>query len=299
MEHNIQHIADILENEGLDYSIINYPEKNKKSIDIIVTYDSKRLVIKVSTDKISKEELMDLEKFSYIAESFPIIITDETEEDIALQKDKVVGLSLDGLKRVIEGDKIYVYRTRGGMFVRIRSDVLRRKREEMKYSMGDLAKMLGVSRKTIYDYENGESDVSIEIAEKLVDIFGPDVIGDIFQDLPTRIENFDIDFKKDKGYLHLLDILSAEGFNVARLRLTAADIIAAKDGQKLLVTMEPKKQDFALKKINEAHKIATKFKLNLIIVSKTSSFAKELEKDGFKVYLENELDSLKDEIKGD
>jgi len=295
MEHNIQHIADILENEGLDYSIINYPEKNKKSIDIIVTYDSKRLVIKVSTDKISKEELMDLEKFSYIAESFPIIITDETEEDIALQKDKVVGLSLDGLKRVIEGDKIYVYRTRGGMFVRIRSDVLRRKREEMKYSMGDLAKMLGVSRKTIYDYENGESDVSIEIAEKLVDIFGPDVIGDIFQDLPTRIENFDIDFKN----LHLLDILSAEGFNVARLRLTAADIIAAKDGQKLLVTMEPKKQDFALKKINEAHKIATKFKLNLIIVSKTSSFAKELEKDGFKVYLENELDSLKDEIKGD
>lgn len=299
MEHNIWHIVDILENEGLDYSIINYPEKNKKSIDIIVAYKSKKLVIKVSTDKITKEELMDLEKFSYIAESFPIIITDETEEDIALQKDKVVGLSLDGLKRVIEGDKIYVYRTRGGMFVRIRSDILRRKREEMKYSMGDLAKMLGVSRKTIYDYENGESDVSIEIAEKLVDIFGSDIIGDIFQDLPSRIENFDIDFKKDKGYLHLLDILSAEGFNVARLRLTAADIIAAKDGQKLLVTMEPKKQDFALKKINEAHKIATKFKLNLIIVSKTSSFAKELEKDGFKVYLENELDSLKDEIKGD
>lgn len=299
MEHNILHIVDILENEGLDYSIINYPEKNKKSIDIIVAYNSKKLVIKVSTDKITKEELMDLEKFSYIAESFPIIITDETEEDIALQKDKVVGLSLDGLKRVIEGDKIYVYRTRGGMFVRIRSDILRRKREEMKYSMGDLAKMLGVSRKTIYDYENGESDVSIEIAEKLVDIFGSDIIGDIFQDLPSRIENFDIDFKKDKGYLHLLDILSAEGFNVARLRLTAADIIAAKDGQKLLVTMEPKKQDFALKKINEAHKIATKFKLNLIIVSKTSSFAKELEKDGFKVYLENELDSLKDDIKGD
>lgn len=299
MEHNIWHIVDILENEGLDYSIINYPEKNKKSIDIIVAYKSKKLVIKVSTDKITKEELMDLERFSYIAESFPIIITDETEEDIALQKDKVVGLSLDGLKRVIEGDKIYVYRTRGGMFVRIRSDILRRKREEMKYSMGDLAKMLGVSRKTIYDYENGESDVSIEIAEKLVDIFGSDIIGDIFQDLPSRIENFDIDFKKDKGYLHLLDILSAEGFNVARLRLTAADIIAAKDGQKLLVTMEPKKQDFALKKINEAHKIATKFKLNLIIVSKTSSFAKELEKDGFKVYLENELDSLKDEIKGD
>ncbi len=296
MEHNMQHIVDILENEGLDYSIINYPEKNKKSIDIIVAYDSKKLVIKVSTDKIAKEELMDLEKFSYIAESFPIIITDETEEDIALQKDKVVGLSLDGLKRVIEGDKIYVYRTRGGMFVRIRSDILRRRREEMKYSMGDLAKMLGVSRKTIYDYENGESDVSIEIAEKLVDIFGSDVIGDIFQDLPSKIENVDIDLKKDKGYLHLLDILSAGGFNVARLRLTAADIIAAKDGQKLLVAM---KQDFALKKINEAHKIATKFNLNLIIVSKTSSFAKELEKDGFKVFLENELDSLKDEIKGD
>ncbi|MUM63892.1 helix-turn-helix domain-containing protein [Acidianus infernus] len=298
MTIRVNDVIRILEDEGLNYTIINYPEKNKKSIDIIVEFkrgsqEKKKLVVKTSSDKIGKDEITDLKNFSYLTQSIPLIITDETEEDIAIEKDKVIGLSLFGFERLLKGDKIFVYRTRGGMFVRIRPEVLRQKMREMNYSMGDVAKMLGVSRKTIYDYENGDSDVSIEIAEKLIDIFGPEIIGDV-------CETYQADDKVSVDKDHkVINILESKGFKVATLKFTAVDIIASNNSKKLIITIESRNPDNSIKKIQEASKIAEEFNLNMIVISKSSSRAKELEKDGFKVYLDQNLDELKYEIGGD
>ncbi|MCY0883414.1 MAG: helix-turn-helix domain-containing protein [Acidianus infernus] len=295
MTIRVNDVIRILEDEGLNYTIINYPEKNKKSIDIIVEFkrgsqEKKKLVVKTSSYKIGKDEITDLKNFSYLTQSIPLIITDETEEDIAIEKDKVIGLSLFGFERLLKGDKIFVYRTRGGMFVRIRPEVLRQKMREMNYSMGDVAKMLGVSRKTIYDYENGDSDVSIEIAEKLIDIFGPEIIGDV-------CETYQADDKVSVDKDHkVINILESKGFKVATLKFTAVDIIASNNSKKLIITIESRNPDNSIKKIQEASKIAEEFNLNMIVISKSSSRAKELEKDGFKVYLDQNLDELKYEI---
>lgn len=289
-------VVKIVENEGLEYSIIRYPEKTRKSIDIIVTMkDSKKVVIKASSDKISKDEINDLKKFASIVGSIPLIITEEAEEDIAIDKGNIFGISLQGFERIINGDKIFVYRTRGGMFVKIRPEVLKRKREEMNYSMGDVAKMLGVSRKAIYDYENGESDVSIEIAEKLIDIFGPEIIGDICD---SKIDERKIEYEEDHKVIRLL---KSAGFKAVLLKLTAIDIIGANEEKKrkLGIIIEPKRQDTSEKKIHEGGKIASDFNLKLIIVTRSSVRAKELEKEGFQVYLDQNLDSLRDEFKTD
>ncbi len=294
----INDVIRILEDEGVNYTIINYPEKNKKSIDIIVEFKRgskarKKLVVKTSSDKIGRDEIIDLKNFSSLTDSVPLIITDETEEDIAIEKDKVIGLSLFGFERLLEGDKIFVYRTRGGMFVKIRPEILRQKMREMNYSMGDVAKMLGVSRKTIYDYENGDSDVSIEIAEKLIDIFGPEIIGDVCE--AYRIDDT-VSVDKDHK---LINILESKGFKVATLKFTAIDIIASNNSKKLIVALESRNSENSTKKIQEASKIAEEFNLNMIVISKSNSRAKELEKDGFKVYLDQNLDELKYEIGGD
>lgn len=163
----------------------------------------------------------------------------------------------------------------------------------MNYSMGDVAKMLGVSRKTIYDYENGDSDVSIEIAERLIDIFGPEIIGDVCE--TYRVDDTVIVDKDHK----LISILESEGFKVATLKFTAIDIIASNNSKKLIVALESRNPENSIKKIQEANKIAEEFNLNMIVISKSNSRARELEKDGFKVYLDQNLDDLKYEINGD
>ncbi|ARM76566.1 helix-turn-helix domain-containing protein [Acidianus manzaensis] len=287
----LENVVKLVEDEGLNYSIIEYPAKSKKSIDIITkTKDNKKFLVKTSTEKISKDEIADLKKFAAIIGGIPLVITENAEEDIAIDKGKVFAISLEGFEKLLSGDKIFIYRTRGGIFVKIRPEVLKRKREEMNYSMGDVAKMLGVTRKTIYDYENGESDVSIEAAEKLIDIFGTEIIGDICN-MKLDIEESEIESHK------VLQILKSVGFKAALLKLTAIDIVASNEKNKIVITMEPKKQDIIEKKIHEASKIASDFNLKLIIVTRSSLRAKELEKEGFQVYLDQRIDSLKDEFK--
>ncbi|QIJ32894.1 helix-turn-helix domain-containing protein [Acidianus sulfidivorans JP7] len=290
----LENVVRLVEDEGLDYSIIKYPEKTRKSIDIITTTkDNRKILVKTSTERINKDEITDLKKFSSIIGGIPLVITEETEEDIAIDKGSVFAISLEGFERLLAGEKIYIYRTRGGMFVKIRHDVLKRKREELNYSMGDLAKMLGVTRKTIYDYENGESDVSIEIAEKLIDIFGSEIIGDIYED--TKL---DLNTTEQKVEDHrVLRVLTSLGFRAALLKLTAIDVVASNDKNKIVIAIEPKKQDYVEKKIQEANKIACDFNLKLIIVARSVAKAKELEKNGFQVYLDQQIDSLKDEFK--
>jgi len=53
---------------------------------------------------------------------------------------------------------------------------LRQRREEAGISLGALAKELGVSRETVYRYEREEIEAPAKIAQKLIDMFGEDVI---------------------------------------------------------------------------------------------------------------------------
>ncbi|BCS94244.1 hypothetical protein L3N51_01111 [Metallosphaera sp. J1] len=290
----LDEVLDVLEKEGISYTLIEYPEKNRKSIDIIARGKLRRFVIKISNDRPSKDETRDLKNFSAVLGSMPVMVTDDTEEDIAIGKDNVVGLSVEGLAKALRGEKIFIYRTRGGIFIKIRSDVLRRKRTEMNYSMGDLSKILGVTRKTIYDYENGESDVSIEVAEKLIDLFGDEVIGDVCDDAIPRLETESQ--SADTISSRIAKNLTDAGFASASVRFTAVDVVASKGTKRILVTVEPKTQDQMEKKLREASKIANELMSELVIVVRSNSTAKRLDKDGFKILTSESIDSLSNEI---
>jgi putative transcriptional regulator len=62
-----------------------------------------------------------------------------------------------------------VYAAPGGLYVEIDGDTLRGLREEKKISLGELAKALGVSRRTISKYESG-MNATVDAALKLEEI---------------------------------------------------------------------------------------------------------------------------------
>jgi putative transcriptional regulator len=53
---------------------------------------------------------------------------------------------------------------------------LRERREQAGMSLGALAEELGVARETVYRYERGEIEAPLRVAEKLIRMFGSDVI---------------------------------------------------------------------------------------------------------------------------
>ncbi|MEM3949836.1 helix-turn-helix domain-containing protein, partial [Saccharolobus sp.] len=282
---------------------IEYPEHNRKSVDIVLNSKEPTL-IRVSEDKVTKEEISDLKKIAVSTVTASLVVTNEEEEDIvSVKADNVFAVSPEGFKKVINGEKIFLYRTRGGIFIKIRNYILKHKREEMGYSIGDVAKFLGVSRKAIYDYEKGDSDVSLEVAEKLIDLFGDDIIGDVIWDSVKGkkevIEEDITEFSPESFKSKLIYKLKENGINVLSLKLTAADLIVKdNDNNRYLVTIENKDYNKSMKKFYEAKKLASYTKSELLIIIRTSKMLKECEDLGYKTYEENDIHSLIDEIKG-
>jgi putative transcriptional regulator len=63
-----------------------------------------------------------------------------------------------------------IYAAPGGLYVNIDADILADAREEREWSLGRLAKELGVSRRTVSKYEDG-MNASVEIAAQLEELF--------------------------------------------------------------------------------------------------------------------------------
>jgi putative transcriptional regulator len=79
----------------------------------------------------------------------------------------------------------------GGYYVRLDGEKIRRKRLEKGLSIGKMAEIMGVSRRTLYGYEKGMAKASVSTAYKLEWVLGVPVIKpiDIFQ-YPAASEGF-------------------------------------------------------------------------------------------------------------
>ncbi|WP_396610836.1 transcriptional regulator [Haloferax sp. S1W] len=70
----------------------------------------------------------------------------------------------------VEGVPPLIYAAPGGLYVSIDGDILSEERQERGWSLGRLAKELGVSRRTVSKYEDG-MNASIEVAIQLEELF--------------------------------------------------------------------------------------------------------------------------------
>lgn len=60
----------------------------------------------------------------------------------------------------------------GGYYVEIDGTAIKRKRQELGFSIGQVAKLIGVSRRTVYGYERGMAKASVSAAHNLIHALG-------------------------------------------------------------------------------------------------------------------------------
>jgi putative transcriptional regulator len=60
----------------------------------------------------------------------------------------------------------------GGYYVEIDPDELRRRRQELGLSVGEMAEMVGISRRTLYGYERGMAKASVTVAYNMIRTLG-------------------------------------------------------------------------------------------------------------------------------
>ena len=148
------------------------------SFDIVARLDDRLLVIKIlsNVDAFSKENAEEMSTLAEALGASPLLIGErsgsgEIEESIVYSRFGIPILSLKTLAdHLLEGVPPFIFAAPGGLYVKLDSDQLRRAREERSISLGTLAEIAGVSRRTIQMYEGGMGamiDVAIRLEEFL------------------------------------------------------------------------------------------------------------------------------------
>jgi putative transcriptional regulator len=146
------------------------------SFDIVARRDKQLLIIRIlsNVDAFNKENAEEMKTLAEALQASPLMIGERSgsgdiKEGIVYSRFNVPIISIQTLNDyLLEGVPPFIFAAPGGLYVRLDSSILKRLREERGISLGNLAEVAGVSRRTIQMYEGGMGAM-IEVALRLED----------------------------------------------------------------------------------------------------------------------------------
>lgn len=180
----ITNVIKILDKAG--YVVTDLAETKPRCFDVVARKDDVVLFLKVlyNIDSFKPEMAREMKIIAKVLKASPVVIGERYKADF-LERGVVYtryGLPVINLATfhdiVIENEYPLIYSAPGGYYVKLDSERIKKIREKLGISAGELAMHLGVSRRTVMLYEEG-IDTSIENAIKLEEFFGECVVKEI------------------------------------------------------------------------------------------------------------------------
>ncbi len=298
MRETLYRVLAILYRYSERIAVIEYPRRmERRSIDIAATLrGGRRVLVKVSLDagSVPRGEVQELIALSSVLGAAPLIVARmkdgvEMVEGVAYDRHGARAVSPETLEAVLSGrDTIYIYESRDTFKVKIDPEALRRARSERGLSLGDLASMIGATRKTVYDYERGKLDPTLERAEALVKALGEEILQpvDIFS--PPRGARTTGGPPSGEVEARLAALLEEAGYTVVRARRTAADMgcSSGEAGRRMIFVVDGKapRRRASGEKITYFEQLARIVGVDEhAVVTEDPSRAKALEREGVRV----------------
>jgi putative transcriptional regulator len=156
----------------------------KKQIALIKVY--------ANIGNISAKDASELQTISECFSATSLIIGKKTrrkplEDDTVYSRYSIYAITTKTLEDVVLHEvHPLVEAGPGGCYIELDGNLIRKRRQELELSVGKLAEMLGISRRTLYGYERGMTKASVSTAYKLEWILGVPVAQfiDMFQFTP-------------------------------------------------------------------------------------------------------------------
>ncbi len=201
----------------------------------------KHLIIRVSEDvnQCGRQTIQDMKKLAVTIDGMPLLVGSkigkkELKTGIFYRKYGVFVVDEETLRLFLEERSFpLIYADKGGLYAKINPQKLKAARHEKGFSLGELAQKVGVSRKTIYEYERGNMDATLDVALRLEEILDVDLIEPV-----TKLsELIKLNISKERAQLNdevlsmLYDMLSKSGFRIWVFKKTPFDIAARKEGK--------------------------------------------------------------------
>ena len=290
-----ERVQAILRSHGFRVEVLSYPvDHSRRSIDILARREGGPSVfIKVTEDAaaLPATEVRELRRASAVLDAKPLMVADreagqELDEIAAYERAGVYTVSSEGLRRVVSEEGVYVVRRQGRFYMRVNGERLREARERRGMSLGDLASLLGVSRRSVYMYERGASDIALDKAIRLLEVFGEEVFKPInileSSEYPALDEHRPrFDTAEEEA---LAAAAEAAGGRVVHMRYTAADMAVAVAEERSVIVVEHRRDTSIAVRAEEAAKIGRYTGSRLYALVRSRSEAGQLEDHGFTVY---------------
>ncbi|ASJ11355.1 transcriptional regulator [Thermococcus sp. P6] len=216
--------------------------------DIVASRLFLLLFLKVVTnvDTVTREQAEDLKRLSGFFNASPLIVglkakNAELEEGVVYERFDIYALRPETLYDIlVENELPAIFAERGGFYVRINGELLRKLREEHGYSINELARLLGVSRKSLINYERGNQAVSLEVALRLEDIFNEPLAEPI--DVLHSSVKANINVSPESPLeREVFKRLKALGLGVMKVRRAPFNAVSKEDDLKILTGIDERK----------------------------------------------------------
>jgi len=197
--------------------------KRSISFDIVARRDDSLLIIKVlsNVDAFSRDNAEEMKVLAEALEASPVVIGERSgsgkvEEGIVYSRFGIPIISIETLAEfLLEGVPPFIFAAPGGLYVKLDHLRLKELREERNISLGALAEVAGVSRRTIQMYESGMGamiDVALRLEEYLDEplVLPIDPFAYSPQGHETGLGFYELDLFEQK----IFEILAQLGFSV-------------------------------------------------------------------------------------
>jgi len=178
----------------------------RSCFDIIAKERDNLFLIKVliNVEGLTHENAKELKNLANLISATPLVIGDHMKstklnEGVIYERHDVCVMGIVTLEYVLKNTSPAIYSIRGGYCVNVDSAHLVNIRKKNNLTQKELATELGISKQSIYRYEQF-GRMSLEIAEKLIDMFKDDFI------VPTKIFSSKEYYEEDIPQKHISEL---------------------------------------------------------------------------------------------
>lgn len=151
--------------------------------DIAARKNSSVILIKIRPDigRVSPYDSLELRTISENVSAASLFISEKTrekplEDDTVYSRYNVFAVTSETFKNIVLKN-IYplIQAGPGGYYVEIDGEAIKRSRQELGLSVSEVAEKVGISKRTLYDYERGIAKASVTVAYNLLYTLGAPV----------------------------------------------------------------------------------------------------------------------------
>lgn len=249
----------LLENISIFLLNKGFTIKSLKGIcfDLLARKEDKILLLKILEDanSIPKEFAVQMKNISSYINGVPLIIADKAggllENNVVYLRFDIYTLNPQTFKSCIENKLPFIKSNNAGLTACIDGNKLKKKIEEAGVSLNALSRKVGVSARMFARYEDGSTEITLNKAYRLYDIFGEEVFKkiDILSEKKELIMDTGTDITKKYSDL---------GFNATETKKSPFDVIAKKDREIILTEVGDKSRPelTSLSKLIDADRLA-------------------------------------------